>query len=370
VTKWLELNGALRWDHYSDYGNSTTPKLGFKVKPLDSVAIRGTYAEAFRAPGPAETGGSSFGFTTVGILSVGQPGIKPETAKSYTLGLIFEPIPGSNATIDFWRIDRKNEIVQADPASIIPQGTPTTGGVPLSKLPGALPNSFIYYDGNGELATVQGNYTNANKTSTDGVDVELHHKMRLGDAGNLTGILTWTHTKSFKRTDAFGNTTEYAGTQGPIVLSAGAGTPKDRASFSMTWDRAPYALTGAVNYVGPLKLIDHQGEMAADNGDGTVTDTTNSLVYTNGGNLNCAVFDTNGSPAQGCHLASFTTFDLFGKWNPSKNWEIVGSIQNLFDRHAPFDPYLVLTYGINYNQTWNQSGAVGRFFTVGAKYTF
>jgi iron complex outermembrane receptor protein len=46
------------------------------------------------------------------------------------------------------------------------------------------------------------------------------------------------------------------------------------------------------------------------------------------------------------------------------------SIQNVFDKKAAFDPYLVLTYGINYNQTWQQSGAVGRFFTVGAKYTF
>ena len=86
VTKWLELSGALRYDHYSDFGNSTTPKVGFKLKPIDQFAIRGTYAEAFRAPGPAETGGSSFGFTTYGILSQGNPNIKPEKAKSYTLG--------------------------------------------------------------------------------------------------------------------------------------------------------------------------------------------------------------------------------------------------------------------------------------------
>jgi hypothetical protein len=30
----------------------------------------------------------------------------------------------------------------------------------------------------------------------------------------------------------------------------------------------------------------------------------------------------------------------------------------------------VLTYGINYNQTWHQAGAVGRFFTLGGKYSF
>jgi iron complex outermembrane receptor protein len=369
VMKWLELSGAVRYDHYSDFGDSVTPKFGFKVKPIDQLAIRGTYAEAFRAPGPAETGGSSFGFTSVGILSQGQPGIKPETAKSYTLGLIFEPMVGSNATIDLWKIERRNEIVQADPASIIPPGTPQQAA-PLTKIPGALPGSFIYYDSTGQLSTVSGNYMNANRTTTDGVDVELRHKMRLAEAGNLTGTLAWTHVREFKRTDAFGNTVDYVGTQGPIVLSAGAGTPKDRATFSLTWDRGPFALSGAVNYVGPLKLIDHKGEQAVDNGNGTVTDTTNGLTYTKGSTLDCAVFNTDGSTAGGCSVPSFTTFDLFGKWNPSKNWEVNVSVQNLFDRKAPFDPYLVLTYGINYNQTWHQSGAVGRFFTVGGKYTF
>jgi iron complex outermembrane receptor protein len=305
----------------------------------------------------------------VGILSIGQPGIKPETAKSYTLGLIFEPMVGHSATVVFWKIDRKNEIVQADPASIIPAGTPLVG-VPLSKIPGALPNSFIYYDSTGQLATVSGNYANANATKTSGVDVELRSKFKLAEAGNLTAGLNWTHTKEFKRTDAFGNTVEYAGTQGPIVLSAGAGTPKDRASFSLTWDRGPFAVTGVVNYIGSMKLIDHKGETAVDNGDGTVTDTTNGILYTNGGDLNCAVFNTDGSPAQGCTLKAFTTFDLFGKWNPTKNWEINLSIQNVFDKKAQFDPYLVLTYGINYNQTWHQAGAVGRFFTVGARYSF
>jgi iron complex outermembrane receptor protein len=77
-----------------------------------------------------------------------------------------------------------------------------------------------------------------------------------------------------------------------------------------------------------------------------------------------------GNPWRGnCKLPSFTTFDLFGRWNPSKNWEVNLSIQNLFDRKAPLDPYLVATYGINYNQTWHQAGAWG-FFTLGAKYSF
>jgi iron complex outermembrane recepter protein len=369
VTKWLELNGALRYDHYSDFGSSTTPKVGFKLKPFDKLAFRGTYSEAFRAPGPAETGGSSFGFTTVGILSQGNPNLKPEKAKSYTLGFIAEPWAGTSATVDFWKIDRKDEIVQADPASIIPTGTPLQA-TPLTKIPGNQPNSFIYYDSTGQLATVTGFYMNAASTTTNGVDVELRHRMNFGSAGRMTAQLNWTHVNKLQRTDAFGNTFDYAGTNGPIVQSSGSGNPKDRISLALSWDRGQWTVSGMVNYVGPIKLIDHVGETAADNGDGTVTDTTNGLIYPKGTDLNCAVFTTSGAPASGCKLASFTTFDLYAKWTPMKKLDINFSIQNLFDRKAPFDPYLVNTYGINYNQGWHQSGAIGRFFTVGARYSF
>ena len=52
--------------------------------------------------------------------------------------------------LDYWKIKRKNEIVQADPATIIPDGTPTTG-TPNSRIPGARPNTFIYYGADGSV---------------------------------------------------------------------------------------------------------------------------------------------------------------------------------------------------------------------------
>ena len=375
VTKWLELTGAARYDHYSDFGDATTPKVGFKIKPIDQLAIRGSYSEAFRAPGPAETGGSSFGFTTYGILSQGNPSIKPEKAKSYSLGLIAEPWAGTSATIDYWRINRTNEIVQADPASII-GNAPVNGGVPFSQVAGAQPNSFIYYDVDGNISTVTGFYRNASKTKTDGVDVELRHKMNLGEVGKLTAQVNWTHTNKFQRTDPDGNTLEYAGTHGPLSLSAGGGTPKDKATFSLSLDRGPWTVTGALNYVGPIKMIDHKGETTAQNldangvPDGTITNGNTGVSYPDAGQYDCGVFDTNGNVYNKCKLPSFTTFDLFAKWTPIKNLDINFSIQNLFDRKAPFDPYLAIPYGINYNQTWHQAGAVGRFFTLGAKYSY
>ncbi len=370
VARFLELNAALRYDHYSDFGSSTTPKVGFKWLPISQFAVRGSYAEAFRAPGPAETGGASFGFTTVGILSQGNPSIKPEKAKSYTLGFIAEPWAGTSATLDFWKIERKDEIIQADPALIL--GDAPLQAAPFAQLPGLQPGSFIYYDSTGQLTTVTGFYMNAAKTKTDGVDVELRHRMNLGAGGRMTAQFNWTHVNKYERTDPFGATLAYEGTHGPIVQSSGSGTPKNRMSLSLTWDYNWLTLTGMLNYVGPIKLIDHKNEQAEDQGDGTVVDAANGLLWNWDGtsSLGCGAFSVSGKPFNNCKLPSFTTFDVFGKFTPVKNLDVNFSIQNVFDRNAPFDPYLVLSYGNNYNQGWHQAGAVGRFYTVGMRYTF
>jgi iron complex outermembrane recepter protein len=284
-------------------------------------------------------------------------------------------------TLDYWKIDRKNEIVQADPASILGSASVSGGPTDLVPVPGAIPNSFLYYDAAGQLQAVSAPNTNASSTKTDGVDLELRHRMNLGDAGKLTAQLNWTHVNKFRRTDAFGNTVDYTGTHGPIVQSSGAGTPKDRASMALTFERGPWAVTGMVNYVGPLKLVDHKGEVApcdSTNPDGsceagtTVTDTSNAVTWNWDGTSSreCGAFTLTGQPYNGCKLPSFTTFDLYARWTPIKNLDLNFSIQNLFDRKAPFDAYAVLSYGINYNQGWHQAGAVGRFFTIGAKYSF
>ena len=276
----------------------------------------------------------------------------------------------TSATVDFWKIDRKDEIVQADPAAIL--GNAPLTADPFTKLPGQQPGSFIYYDSTGQLTTVTGFYQNAASTKTDGIDLELRHRMNLGNAGRFTAQLNWTHVNKLERTDPFGQTFEYTGTHGPIVQSSGSGTPKDRASMSLTWDFRPFTLTGMVNYVGPIRLVDHKGESAEDQGDGTVVDAGNGLLWNWNGtsSLNCGAYDLSGNPYRNCKLPSFTTFDLYGKWTAMKNLDVNFSVQNLFDREAPFDPYLVLSYGVNWNQGWHQAGAVGRFYTVGVRYSF
>ena len=366
----LELNAAYRYDEYNDYGSSRTPKIGLKYKPFPQLLLRGTFQEGFRAPGPAESGNSStFGFTNIGILTIGNPDVKPEESDSYAAGIVFEPFAGTNISIDYYNIRRTNEIINADQASVV--GDLSFTGDPNSAIPGKLPGSMLFYDVNGDLATISAPFLNANTTQTDGVDFDVRQRIDMGRFGTLTARAIFSHIFSFERELMDGTKFEFVGTHGPFVLSSAGGTPTDRGRLQLTWDLAPVSVTASVNYVSSLDAIDHKGESLVTDDDGTTfRTTTGEGAYFNvdpNGKV-CGVFNPDGTPFNNCEIASFTTFDLYARYSPMPNWEFSGSITNLTDKLPPFDPY---TYGgTNYNPSFHQSGAVGRFITVGLKYTF
>jgi iron complex outermembrane receptor protein len=82
----------------------------------------------------------------------------------------------------------------------------------------------------------------------------------------------------------------------------------------------------------------------------------------------CAFHFANGDDSpNGCKISSFTTLDLTGKYKLSANAELFGTIQNVFDKNPPLDP---LTYGAAGYNPLDYSGALGRYFQVGMRYTF
>ena len=360
VMKELELQFALRSDDYSDYGRSTTPKVGFKFTPASAVAFRGTYAEGFRAPSAAENGNSAVAaFTSiasdpvrcavtklpidcssqqVGAITIGNKNIKPETSKSYSLGMVLEPIKNISLSIDWWKIVRDGEINGSDPGAVVanPGGYPDAEivrGEPTSNFPGLV----------GPILMVKAPYLNAGKTKTSGIDLDLRGKYNAGEYGRFNSGVTVTYMKEFTRTNADGTVLEFAGTHGDVNLSGNGGTPKTKVRLTLGWDQGPVNVTANMNYVSS---ISNKNDVDGD----------------------CLDVDANDVPYKNCRIASFTTTDLFAKWSVTKQWELTASITNLFDKMAPLD---VQTYGrINYNPSLHQSGAVGRYFTLGGRYTF
>lgn len=353
VATWLELSGAVRVDSYEGGETATTPKVGFKLKPADWIAIRGTYAEGFRAPNPAETAGSSVGFATtqdpvrcalnatncsltVGFINQPNPDLEAEESKSYTLGLVLQPTDSTTLTVDAWEIKRSNEITTESLDTAIEKGNVVRGDDLVDGQPGT-----------GTLLLAYTPYINATSTTVRGLDLDVRQSVDLEAWGKLRFDLQWSRMDSYELEETDGVTTEYAGTHGNCNVTNCIGTPKDRINFGATWEMDRWSVSGVVNYIGPMdNTFEEGGDCAAWFGPDPET----------------------GEPApDGCEIPSFYTVDLSATWQPSDAWEIFGSVQNATDRVAPLDP---TTYGaLNYNPL-HFSGALGRFYTLGVKYSF
>ncbi|MGO4774006.1 TonB-dependent receptor [Lysobacter sp. 2RAB21] len=345
----LELSAAVRYDSYKDGDSATTPKFGFKWKPVEQLSLRGTYAEGFRAPNPAESGkGGLVGFTTardpvrcpggapapganasdcatpLALIISPNSQLKPEESKSYTVGLVFEPTSTTTITLDGWKIVRSNEINVETTAAAIAAGRILRNDDLLGGVPGT-----------GTLLAAQAAYINSNRTTVQGVDLDVRQSFELGDYGKLGLDLQWSHVSKFEREEADGRTIEFVGSHGNCDATNCIGTPKDRINLGATWDYGRMSLSAVANYVSGIRNVY----------DASQTCTANV----------------------GCRLPSFTTFDLSGRWKAVDGIEVFGSIQNLTDKIAPLDAF---TYGaVNYNPM-HSSGAIGRYFTVGVKYSF
>ena len=384
VAKPLVINVSGRFDDYSDFGSNFSPKVGVKFTPIHQIALRGTYSEGFRAPSFSESGNSGvIGYTpyiaansapasfvaahspggvpdayitnpyNLNGSTIGNPLIKPETSRSYTLGAIFEPNSHFNISIDYYNISKKNVIGGPNQGAILnayylgqplPQGVSIIADAPDPQAPNALPRPIV----------INETYVNTNSEATDGLDVDVRGRFTLPLDIQWVSDLNFTDIFHFTY-DNDGTTYEYVGTQAPYELSSGAGTPKYRANWSNSFTYKRLNVTGTLYYISPIKEtgVDVTGFIPG-------TSMAPCLYSTPGG----APFPTN------CTVADFWDFDLTGRYTVNDKVQIYCDISNLFDAKAPLDPAdyaagAVPVPGMNYNPTYAQAGAIGRAFKLG-----
>ncbi|NNG24268.1 TonB-dependent receptor [Telluria aromaticivorans] len=383
----LELGISGRYDHYDTYGNSFTPAANFKWAPIQQFALRGTFARGFRAPNPAEVGnaGSFFTFnaindpilcangsrTTAGnvptacgfappYVQTTNPDLQPEKSKSYTLGIIVEPMRGLNMSLDYYKIKINNLVVTQ--AGNDPSFVPTWvrgPAAPIDIATGVGTGTAVGTPSVGPILYGLSPYINAGSTETHGVEADVRYRWRLAnDMGTVTANLSAAHT--FGYVTAIGDTSyQLAGTQGPSSVGGATGNPKDRAQFTLGYNRGPLDVTATVNYTSGFSTIDPAlGE----------TDCATTAEHVGGRTYFSGLIQ----PANYCNVSSFTSTNLNIAYKITPNLTIRGAILNLFDKEAPYD---VATYGnsgagTSYNASLHQPGAVGRFFSLGLAYAF
>lgn len=143
ASKRLLLNGAARFENYSDFGNAFVWKLSSHYKLADGkLNLRGSVSTGLRAPtihqvylqvinaqfinGDVDIGGI-FKNGSKEVSSIGIPRLKPEKSLNTTLGLGWKPMPKMNLTLDYYNIQITNRIILStqiysyDPASLLYQ---------------------------------------------------------------------------------------------------------------------------------------------------------------------------------------------------------------------------------------------------------
>ena len=129
---------ALRYEDFSDVGDTTVGKFAFGWRPLEPLLIRGSWSEAFRAPNlitinealvvrqntredfvcryvVRELGITEGDLDTDCTPSVqrrasGSEDLSPEESTNTSVGLVWEAIEGLTLTVDFWSIEKENSI--------------------------------------------------------------------------------------------------------------------------------------------------------------------------------------------------------------------------------------------------------------------
>jgi len=314
ILKSLEGQLALRYDKYSDYGSSTTPKVGLKWTPADFIAIRANYGKGFRAPTLPEISPSVATFFTsvtdpeddttrqISGVFAGNPNLKAEKSTSATLGFVLEPTKNVNVSVDFYRINWRDIVASQDFQDIIDASCPNPPG---SDGGGPCPSTgqVLRDPATNQVVSIFSNYQNLTSRVTTGIDIDGRIALPPTDFGKFGARLNLNYVTSFKEEG-----TEYVGTNG------GSNTyPRVKAAISVDWDQGPWSVTGKANYTHSIRQDALAGSYR----------TPQDPRFQNG------VYPD--------RIGSYTTVDLFARYTISKNFTVSASVVNVFDKTPPFD---------------------------------
>ncbi|WP_443972060.1 TonB-dependent receptor plug domain-containing protein [Sphingobium sp. CR28] len=382
IIEQVEVNASGRYDRYSGGLDNFSPKVGVKVTPIREVVLRGTYSKGFRVPsfGEANATFPTTGFVgnnatlfndtylaqytgpgglcsvatfsqcpqyirsgTYGATSLANPDLKAEKSRSFTAGVLIEPIRNLSFSVDYYNIKKTGAITTADntPAlqayyagQPIPTGFNVIEDVPIAPGDPRQPR----------VAFVQSGFINADTVKSEGLDFSANLNLPLSDGIRWTSSLDASYILRLETTFPDGTTQRYDGTLGNFNLTAGSGTPKWRGTWTNTVDFGSLALSGTANFFGGYDLS------AMDQGDDY---------------KDCGQMTDHYLP---CRVKDYITFDLNAQVKATEKLTFYVNMLNVFDKLPPLD---TVTYGAHaYNPVQGGEGILGRYFRIGAKISY
>jgi outer membrane receptor protein involved in Fe transport len=303
----LELSAAARFESYSDFGDTTKPKLGLNWRPASWLLVRGSYNDGFHAPNLAQlftgtlirtvtgstdtyrspvTGLPTDGPSNRRSVASGNPDLQPEESKGKSAGIVVEvpKVQGLSFGVDYWEIAQTDVIASSgsiaddnqalnvatqaalaagQAIATIDLGSGTAnyrgdGSVVRLAVTQADRDAFALYNSTrtpanqravvGAIDILRTTYFNRSSQFVNGMDYDLTYRFPAMALGNFTFNTTWTKLIDFHAYNAAGAArTELLWGNSAAV---GGATPKWRGSATLNWRRKQWNAGVSAYYIG------------------------------------------------------------------------------------------------------------------------
>lgn len=245
----LEMNIAGRYDDYSDFGSEFSPKISFRYQPADTVTLRASYGQGFRAPTldvltqkPSFSADSvrdpvtcllAVGDATaqcqINARVVGNQDLQPEESDQFSLGVAWEPVDWFNMTADYYDIEITNRIRLISSQSLIdfPDRAP--------------PGLGCQRDASGRITQCIRGSGNQGEYELSGMDFNFRFNYDLF-GGSFMNNLQISHLieQRLSRPD---------GTLGDDIVKT-PGLPENRATLNNVFSIGDWSFAYNINYIG------------------------------------------------------------------------------------------------------------------------
>ncbi len=196
----LKVDGAVRFESYSDFGENVIFKLNSRYDFSEAFALRGTVSTGFRAPTMAESFYSATNVSPTAAFVqlpansaaaklIGFQNLQPEKSTNFSLGFVARPAPKLTITVDAYQVSIRNRIVGT--GSIFGSGGATNFPIVTTA---------IRANGNVLDPTVTQTginiFTNGADTRTRGVELTASYLASLGDAGTVALTLSGNYNET------------------------------------------------------------------------------------------------------------------------------------------------------------------------------
>ncbi|GAB5381109.1 MAG: hypothetical protein Alis3KO_04560 [Aliiglaciecola sp.] len=196
LTEDFMVGAAIRFEDFTDFGNTTKGKFSARYQASDTIALRGAVATGFKAPtiGQSNVRNVTTAFSAAGLvdratlppsdpiaIQKGATPLEPEESTSYSFGLVGEFDNGLFVTIDYFNIELEDRIsttsgiqlTDADIAALLAQGV--TDASSFSEV------SF---------------FTNDFATTTQGIDLVANYNAEMFGGDTVFSLAAnWTDTQ-------------------------------------------------------------------------------------------------------------------------------------------------------------------------------